>query len=211
MFYETNPDEALRFGDVVKGYILSNSIIQKPISGMEFNLSIDVDFPLFSVVLTPCCSISDKLITLCPLKQLRPSIFDNPFFEEDLTRINRQMYPQEAVSKEIWDNLGEKERQKRLLVERGYAFNELFVYEKNVLFPTYKIKRKERQIDTNYYMIDFKDTYKIKCDKIITPKNSPLDMKYLQLSQNTRSELRKKISDYYGRIPDEDRSDICHS
>lgn len=211
MFYETNPDEALRFGDVVKGYILSNSIIQKPISGMEFNLSIDVDFPLFSVVLTPCCSISDKIITLSPLKQLRPSIFDNSFFEEDLTHINRKMSPQEAVSKEIWDALGEKERQKRLLVEKGYAFSELFIYEKNSLFPPYKIKRKERQIETNYYMIDFKDTYKIKCDKIITPKNSPWDMKYLQLSKNTRSELRKKISDYYGRVPDEDRNNVCHS
>ncbi|HII93181.1 MAG TPA: hypothetical protein HA262_13785 [Methanosarcina sp.] len=209
MFYETNPDKALRFGDVVKGYVLSNSILQKPISGLEYNFDINIDFPLFSVVLTPCCSISDKIVALCPLKQLRPSIFDNPFFEEDLTRINRPMSPQESVSEVVWSNLGEAERQKRLLVKEGYAFCELFIYENNGLFPPYKITRKDREIKTNYYMIDFKDTYKIKCEKIINPKNSPWDMKYLQLSVDTRSELRKKISDYYGRIPDEDKIKIC--
>lgn len=205
MFYEDNHDNALRFGDVVKGYVLSNTKLQSPIYESDFKYNIDIELPFFSVILTPCCSISDKIITLSPLIKLRPSIFDNSVFENDLTCINRPMSPQDSVPLDVWNQFTPEEKQKRLLEGEGYAFKELFVYERNKLFPVYKLKRKQRNIETNYYMIDFKNVYKVNCDRIIDPKNSPLDSKHLQLSIKTRSELRNKVSNYYSRIPIEDR------
>jgi hypothetical protein len=53
-------------------------------------------------------------------------------------------------------------------------------------------------------MIDFKNSYKINCNKIKSPKDAPLNKKILQLSITSRSELREKIAYYYGRIPEED-------
>jgi hypothetical protein len=54
-------------------------------------------------------------------------------------------------------------------------------------------------------MIDFKNIYKIECDKIISAKNAPLNSKCLQLSIQTSSELRDKVAYYYARIQREDR------
>ena len=57
-------------------------------------------------------------------------------------------------------------------------------------------------------MIDFKDTYKINCDKINKPQNELVNSKCLQLSIESRSELREKISYFYGRVP---KDDLCES
>jgi hypothetical protein len=54
-------------------------------------------------------------------------------------------------------------------------------------------------------MIDFANIQKVNCNKIITPENAPLDTKCLQLSIQSRSELRNKISNYYSRKPIEDK------
>ena len=53
-------------------------------------------------------------------------------------------------------------------------------------------------------MIDFRNTYKINCDKIKAPDNVPHETKILQLSITVRNELRDKLISYYGRIPAED-------
>ena len=53
-------------------------------------------------------------------------------------------------------------------------------------------------------MIDFRNIYKLSCEKIITPKDAPLESKCLQLSIQARSDLRTKIADYYARVPKED-------
>ena len=205
MFYQENMDEALRFGDVVKGFIITTPNINKPFSTMiSEDYSIEINMPTFSVVVSPCCSIGDKIISLTPLIKLRNTFFDNPFFQDDLTRINRQMEPENTLPPDVWKKLSDDEREKRLEKGLGYAFLELFIYEQNDLFPKYTIHRKRGDIETNYYMIDFRDTYKLNCEKIITPKNSPLDSKCLQLSVQTRAELRDKISYYYARVPQED-------
>jgi hypothetical protein len=60
-------------------------------------------------------------------------------------------------------------------------------------------------IETNYYMIDFRNTSKLNCERIINPKDAPLESKCLQLSIQARSELRDKIAYYYARIPKEDK------
>jgi len=207
MFYQKEMDKALRFGDVLMGYVTTTPNIEKPILTAlkeDYNINVDINMPPFAVVISPCCSIGNKIISLTPLLQVLGSFFDNPYFLEDLTRINLEMKPQQTVSPEIWDKFPDEEKQRRLEEGDRYSFRELFIYEKNALFPKYTIHRRKGNIETNYYMIDFRNTYKLRCKKIISPENSPLESKISQLSIQTRSELRDKISLYYGKPPKED-------
>jgi len=202
MFYKQTMDDMLRFGDVLKGYTLAASNIEEP--NLSKNYKIDINLPSYCVVLSPCCSIGEKTISLSPLIKLRGSFFDNPYLKEDITRINREMEPQQSVSPQIWEKFPPEEKEKRLNEGYAYAFVELFVYEKNDLFSRYTINRKNENIETNYYMIDFRNIYKLSCEKIKTPKDAPLESKCLQLSIPARSDLRAKIANYYARVPKED-------
>lgn len=204
MFYQEEMDKAFRFGDVLKGFIFTAPNIKGP--NLLKNYKIDINLPTYCVVLSPCCSIGKKVISLSPLIEMLSSFFDNPYFAEDLTRINREMEPQQSVSPYVWDKFPSEEKQKRLMGGRGYASIEVFIYEQHSMFPRYTVHRQRGDnMETNYYMIDFRNTYKINCEKIITPKDAPLDSKCLQLSIQARSELRDKISYYYGRTPEEDK------
>lgn len=207
MFYQDGLDKTLRFGDVVKGYILTNAILETPIwDSQHDNYAVNVSLPQFSVIMTPCCSIEDKTIMLTPLIQVYPAFFDNPYLLEDLTRVNRIMTPKQSVAPTVWDQLGDEEQERRLAEENTYAFINLFVYGKHDSFIEYTLHRKNRDnIVTGYYMINFKNLYKVHCDKIISPTNSPLESKHLQLSVETREELRVKLARYYSRVPQEDQ------
>ena len=196
-------DGMLRFGDVLKGYTLAASNIEEP--SLSKNYIVDINLPSYCVVLSPCCSIGEKTISLSPLIELRGSFFDNPYLYEDITRINLKMQAEQSVSPKIWNNLPPEEKQKRLDVEYAYGFVDFFVYDKNDLFSRYTVNRKDGNVETNYYMIDFRNIYKLSCEKIITPKDSPLESKCLQLSIQARSDLRYKIADYYARVPKEDK------
>ena len=80
--------QRLRFGDVLKGYIAVTPSIKGPIlkvSTLNEGYNIDVNLPIFSAVLSPCCSIGHATISLTPLIEVRKSFFDNPYFAEDLT------------------------------------------------------------------------------------------------------------------------------
>ena len=202
MFYKQIMDDMLRFGDVLKGYTLAASNIEEP--NLSKNYIVDINLPSYCVVLSPCCSIGEKTISLSPLIELRGSFFDNPYLYEDITRINLKMQAEQSVSPKIWDNLPYEEKQKRLYVGYAYGFVDFFVYEKNDLFSRYTVNRKDENVETNYYMIDFRNIYKLSCEKIITPKDAPLESKCLQLSIQARSDLRAKIADYYARVPKED-------
>lgn len=221
MFYEDrNADKILRLGDIIKGYVSSTPKINKPINDIkDINYSLNIDLPYYSVVLTPCCSISDKKITIAPLTKVNVRFFENPFFSEDLTRINREMNPQDTLPPNVWEKLPYDERQSRLAVGKAYTSVELFIYEPHLLLPTYTLKdRRSTSRDTNYYMVDFKDAYRIDCDLIIRPEqaiknpnfSSISESKCLQLSISTRSELRYKLSAYYSRVPDEDKNEIIY-
>ena len=207
MFYEKEMDKALRFGDVLRGYISTTPNIKEPmLATLNESYNININMPVFSVVISPCCSIGDKLISLTPLIELRNTFFNNPYFSDDLTRMNRKMEPEQAVPPHVWNGLPFEEKQRRS--EEGYEYTllELFIYEQNDLFLKYTINmRQAENIETNYYMIDFRNTYKLNCEKIVTPENSPLESKCLQLSIQARSELRDKIAYYYARIPKEDK------
>lgn len=205
MFYQKQIGSAFRFGDVVRGYIATTPGLKQPIlSTTDDRYNIDIYLPTYNVIITPCCSIGEKMISLTPLIGVRNSFFTNPYFKEGLTRINRKMEPQQAIPPDAWQKLSYEEKQRRLQEGHSYAFLEFFIYEGDELFPKYIVNRKEGDIETNYYMIDFRNTYKLNCEAIITPKNVPIMSKCLQLSLRTRSELRDKLAYYYGRTPKED-------
>ncbi len=208
MFYAEETDNYLRFGDVVRGYILPNTTIKEPILSFKsesHNYTIDVEMP-YSVVLTPCCSIGESTISLTPLIKVRSNFFKNPYFAEDLTRINRMMEPQQAHSPDEWEKFSLEEQQRYLAEEINYALLNLFIYEESEKFKKYTLRRRE----ITYYMINFKNIYTTKCTMIkrpeeLKPEDAPIiESKVLQLSIQARSELRDKIAYYYSRIPEED-------
>lgn len=180
------------------------NIYPEPESDTKYSIGITV--PRFSVVLTPCCSIENKTILLTPLVGLRNTLFRNPYLAEDPTRLNRPVPPQKAVSPYVWENkLSAEERQKRIGEGAIYAFDSLFVYEKHFLLPKYAVDTRDGKLETNCYMIDIANTYRMNYDKINRYTPVPANVKRLQLSAQTRQELRDKVAYYYGRVPDEDK------
>ena len=206
MFYQEQGETALRFGDVLRGFVLTASSVKNPELIGSRGYSITVETPIYSVVLSPCCSIGDKVISLTPLVPLRARFFDNPYFVADLTRINRRMAPEQTLSLDEWQQLPPERRQTLESEGDAYAFLELFVYEQHGLFTEYPVHRKAGDVNTKYYMIDFRNTHKVNCDKIASAKQSPLNLKCLQLSVSTRADLREKLAFYYGRAAPEDEA-----
>jgi hypothetical protein len=205
MFYESEPSRALRFGDILQGFVFVEADVSDPKNQRSYK--INVKNPSFSVVMTPCCSIGKKVLSLTPLIEIRPSFFDNPYFEDDLTRINRTMRPEETVSPTIWQEFPPEEKAKRLRETESYAVADVFIYEKHDLLPPYPLLLREKRntVSTNYYMIDFKNIYIIKCDKVNSAEDSPYDLKNLELTVQTRNELRNKLGEFFKRRPLEDR------
>ncbi len=125
----------------------------------------------------------------------------NPYFSSNLTNINRVMEPSKAVSPMIWNILAQEVKVKRLEEGFTYALLEFFIYPKNDYFREYEVHMKDvENFYTRYYMIDFKQCYKIRCDNI----NKIRNLKVLELTIQARNELRDKIAYYYGRKPKED-------
>lgn len=208
MFYNREQENALRFGDVLRGYPCTTPRIEEPIlNDNSARYNIDVDLPKFTVVMDPSCEIRNQRISLTPLIEVSRKLFENPYFAEDLTRINRAMEPQQALSPLAWSKLRPDEQQQKLNVGRNYALLNLFIYERHDLLPPYVIRRKDKEdLETNHYMIDFGSTYKLCCGKIESPEKSPLGSKILQLSPETRGELTDKLIKYYERIRLEDKA-----
>jgi hypothetical protein len=141
-------------GDVVEGFALGTSRMSSPAELQEF--SVDVRVPRFSVVLTPCCSIGDGMIALAPLDHIRLGWLTNPYFAEDLTRINAEMPPERSVSAEVWARLDEEERQRRLDSGEGYGLREYFVFAPHPTLGKYKGKRGSAEIDVEHWAVDFR-------------------------------------------------------
>lgn len=205
MFYQDKIDKELRFGDVLEGFIFLTSLsIKEP--KMFRKCSLNIEIPEYCVLITPCCSIRHKILTICPLKKVMKGFFDNPYFSENLTNINRLMKPENVFSPYRWGKLTPEEQENKLREGITFAFLELFIYEKSSFFKEYDINDgNEENIKTSYYMIDFRDTYKVDCSRLSNFKEELINLKHLQLSKETREELRNKISDYYFRVPEEDK------
>jgi hypothetical protein len=206
MSYEAEPDNALRFGDVVSGYVLSASSIVPCPHEHPRSYHIDVERPICAVVLSPCCSIGDRTLTLTPLVAPLGKFFDNPYLAEDLTRANRLMTPKQSVPPDVWEAMSANDKEARFDFDQplSYAFVDHFVYAPHELLPECKVNKKGGKITTGFHMIDFRRLYKIQCDGIQSAKQAPLHTKILQLSIATRQELRDKLTHYFGRVPAED-------
>jgi len=204
MFYDEKPEQRLRFGDIIKGYIGITPVINVldvDVRNCDFN--IEVSYPEFFVVLTPCCSIEKKTLIIAPLERVLGSFFLNPYFVKDLTGINKKMTAEQSVSPNIFKSWSSEEREKRVSEEPHFALTEFFVYEKHDLLPEYEINMKDvENIKTKYYMVNFKKTFNIKCDLI--NKNGDFALKVLQLSLGSRNDLRDKIGSFYSSRPIED-------
>ncbi len=209
MFYQNGLGNELRFGDVVKGFVLTNTVLTKTHwNTPNLPYGINVSTPKFSVVMTPCCSIEDKTIAVTALIQVKISFFGNPYWVDDLTRINRIMSPQQSVQPQVWSQLSAEEQQRRIAEGNTYAHANLFIYDKHEILLKYKLsgKRGETQeITTGYYMVDFKNIVKVNCDRIVSPSNSPSECRLLELTVEAREDLRAKLGWYYSRIPKEDQ------
>lgn len=207
MFYEErNLSKGLRFGDVVSGFPITVPSVQVPLSGGQFpDISVSVQSPRYEVVLSPCCSIGHSTLLLSPLIQIWRKWLGNPYLAEDLTRVNREMTPQQALSPEDWDKMGAEEMADRL--EFGgpaFAFVELFVYEHHRLLVPYTLNWRSEAREVGQYMIDLRKIHRVDCPAVKSSEQCPLEAKVLELSIEARSQLRNKIADYFGRIPKED-------
>jgi hypothetical protein len=209
MFYQYEFSKSLRFGDVVKGYLFADVIINAPILTYPSpgnNYKIEVEVPRYSVVLTPCCSIEKSVICVAPLIKVLGDFFKNPYFAEDLTRINNPLLPNQMMSDEDWRKLSAERQGEILSSPSNYTLLEYFVYAENELFERYQLKGRE----ISYYMVDFKNIQKIKCSRIQMPTDrTPCDelilqSKVLELSVEARNDLRDKIAHFYSRPPKED-------
>ena len=216
MFYENQEriDRLLRLGDVVRGYISPVTKIKQPFLSLEnsvyHNYIVNFEVPLFSVVLTPCCSIGEQnMICLSPLVELKKDFFKNPYFIEDFTRLNREIEPDKVYAPDDWQKMSYEIKQEKLARGKGYTEYYLFVYSENGIFLPYK----RREQETRYYMVDFRNVQTIKCEVIKSREDtkeehvSVLKSKCLQLTRQTREELRLKLSHYFGRRPSEDEID----
>jgi hypothetical protein len=204
MFYEERPDQTLRFGDVVQGYITGTPSVDAPnLDPNKSSYTLKVSFPPYYAVMTPCCSVGEGMISLAPLISIRYRFIENPYFVRDLTNINRVMSPDQAVAPEVWRSLPDDLRQERILEGTAYALVEFFVYEKNALLAEYPLGKKN-PINTGYYMVDFRTIYQVECKKVQSPKDCPWESKILELAITTRNELRDKLAWYYQRRPKED-------
>lgn len=209
MFYDDKPQDRLRFGDVVGGLILSHCQGYAPSRSAKPDVyDIKVNHPQFVAVLTPCCTIENRsgnMLTLSPLHEINPTYyFTNSYLREDLTRMNREMTIQEAVGPEMWKKMSDEDRAQRLISDPGrslFLLNE-FVYDKHDLLPEYESKYKKERAELNSYMIDFREIYKVQFD---IKSTAPSAIKYLQLSVQARAELRDKLSQYFGRSPEEEQ------
>lgn len=204
-FYQESIDQGFRFGDVIKGFVSATpSVSNPPINSDNTDYSIEISTP-YCAIISPCCSIKDKVISLSPLLHVNKTIFRNPYCKEDLTRINRTVPSEKSVPPIAFEKMPPEEKERILSKGPSYIFLNLFIYEQHDLFPEYPIQLNGADdFNTRYYVIDFRNTFRVNCSKIQNPTNVPPGLKCLQLTIDTRNVLRDKITHYYGRLPEED-------
>ena len=202
-YYSDSNSGALRMGDIVRGFVLGAAKQTKP-NPSPHDYLVSLRNPDFSVILTPCCSIGHNTLSLAPLLQIIPKWLENPYFTEDLTNINREMQPEQAVSPQVWKTLGDQERQRKLRSGKAYALVEWFVFPPHQVIGQYKSKSRKGEIEMGHYAVDFRLIFRVECEAVANTKQVPIDAKVLELSIEARNELRFKLSSYFGRVPDED-------
>lgn len=201
MFYEEKPDKAFRFGDIISGYIVASPKIKQPIlENQNHEYSLNIELSPFSAILSPSCSIGEKKISLVPLMKIRKSFFENEYLKKDLTRLNRPMERKFAHNPGKHSKKGgETDGEGKNATDLVYSFVELFIYAQHEKLAPYSTRIDGSNQDIRYYMIDFRNIYKLDCDAIEKAECAPLESKILQLFNDTRAELIQKLNYYYLR------------
>ncbi|MCK9441194.1 MAG: hypothetical protein M0Q13_07215 [Methanothrix sp.] len=212
-FYANKSSRTLRLGDVVSGFVTAIPTQDEPITKSFVNYNVEVKLPSYLVVLTPCCSIKEKTISLAPLVEAkRKPFFKNKNYREDMTLLNQPHLPNE------WRELGE-EVSSDSDGEAIYAYDTLFIYAEDPRLPKYPVKipiegKKFEEFEAGYYFIDFRNISKVKCSCIAHEEEKKpnyedlllkmLSSKILEISIDARADLRNKLAYYYLRVPKED-------
>lgn len=204
MFYEEKVDKILRFGDVITNIVEYTPIIDDLTYNRSRPYFIECKMNQYYVVMSPCCSIENNILSVTPLLQLNPSLIKNSYLCDDFTRLNVEMDPRNSVPSESWEKMGVEKQNQLLAMEQSYAFLNLFIYKKDIKLKPYVLKTKSNSIETGFYMIDFKNIFYISSKEIQRGKDLSF-IKILQLSIDTRKELRDKLTHYFSRVPDEDK------
>ena len=223
MFYEDGIGDKLRFGDVVKGFLSTCPILGRPLVNNIEPYTIEINTEL-SVVLDPCCSIGSGTISISPLIQTQDYFWDNPHLFTDITEINRKGNSKDLMNAARWNRCSDDEKTQFLNDTKDYGYKNFFIYKEYPLFDEYEIIRKNRfeevidpntklpkyneiggvfKFKTRYYMIDFKNIRHVNCKKVVESEKpideAILESIVLQLSDETRDELRNKMGDYFVR------------
>lgn len=215
MFYQEEFDlENLRFGDVIQGFIGTVPVIENPLSDAfikGYKYEIKSYIYEFSVIMTPCCSIGNNTISLAPLKKITPDITKNLNSDiiKDFIPLNRKIEYRKFIYPKIWNEiLTDEQRSEHELDGPQWVYIDIFFYKEHDLFEEYSIKKDNNIYNTRDYRIDFKEIYQLKCNKIQRNKIGVeiLKSKCLELTIQTRDELREKIAFYYTRVPKEDET-----
>lgn len=114
------------------------------------------------------------------------------------------MEPNLHYSPEEWEKKTPEEQQDILIKGPSFALLSIFIYDQHPSLPEYPIKIRGEEIFIRYHMIDFRHMYNFKSPRIISPDNSPIEAKILQIKIKTREELRNKIAHFFGRPAEED-------
>jgi len=210
MFYEEkSPDPNLRFGDVVRGFVIAEPNM-KPAPAADSqpeSYKVEILQPRFAVVLTPCCSIGDKRLTLTTFLPIHRDWLKNPYFLEDLTNLNRVVPPEKAIPPEKLATMSDEEKEQRLDRSKpGGAFVhvEFFVYAPHPHLGEYSRTLCGEKHEIGHWAIDFRRLYNVSCDEVVKPERTPVRVKVLQLSVDARDELRHKMLKYFSRKAEED-------
>ena len=200
MFYESNPEQYLRFGDIITG--IPHCICKTEIKNRDNSELYLSHNP--AVVLTPCCSIArDGLITLAPLEHIKTSWMKNDHFQDDLCKINTPMLPAHMISTERYNQLKPVDRVNFSGTEHKYTLVDYFIYAPHPLLSRYQEKKVS---DIGYYCICFSKICTLQFFDFIYSKGNtpPLErgIKLLELSDGTRDCLRRKIHAFFDRNAD---------
>jgi hypothetical protein len=169
-----------------------------------FDLRISVTRPQYFAVMTPCCNIELKSVSLAPLEEVRESILKHPRLLQNLAVINSQYLPKDAFTPEEIDKMDADKQAELATLPVVYSYLECFVYEPNGLFPLYEVKRKKQTwSNLQHRMVDFKSIFRVECSLIEREQDAPAGVKVSELTVETRSQLRDKLTYYFGRNADE--------
>jgi hypothetical protein len=195
MFYADVPTQLIRQGDIFEGVVSVGIIPSKFLTATALNkesdcFSVNLGFSYASVI-TPCCDIHKRdYLAFCPLTPLDVRIRRNEYFDEDPTRLNIKVKPENMVPKNSWDGFSEEEKAQRTAQGKQYAFVHNFVFEK------------QGDIFSDHMVIDFNYIFNVKRTKLGAKNEVLLPHRTLQLSDESRRTLRLKLANYYFRDPD---------